>query len=71
MLERLGLQELVDETLTIKRIPRATSIYQFVLETVLAIYVGFARLNHIRFVAQDPEGERVAWAEHVLAVSMG
>jgi len=54
MLEKLGLQKLVDETLTIKRIPRAMTIYQFVLGMVLAIYVGFARLNHIRFVAQDP-----------------
>jgi Transposase DDE domain group 1 len=54
MLEKLGLQKLVEETLTIKRIPRAMTIYQFVLGMVLAIYVGFARLNHIRFVAQDP-----------------
>src|SRR5438105_487798 len=30
------------------------TIYQFVLGMVLALYVGFARLNHIRFVAQDP-----------------
>jgi Transposase DDE domain group 1 len=54
MLERLGLQKLVEETLTIKRIPRAMTIYQFVLGMVLSVYVGFARLNHIRFVAQDP-----------------
>src|SRR5467141_876176 len=54
MLERLGLQALVVETLTITRIPRAMTIYQFVLGMVLSIYVGFARLNHIRFVAQDP-----------------
>ncbi|PYX84610.1 MAG: hypothetical protein DMG70_05975, partial [Acidobacteria bacterium] len=27
---------------------------QFVLGMVLALYVGFSRLNHIRFVAQDP-----------------
>jgi hypothetical protein len=54
MLERLGLQKLVEETLLIKRIPRAMNIYQFVLGMLLSIYVGFARLNHIRFVAQDP-----------------
>src|SRR5260370_3363377 len=54
MLERLGLQKLVNETLTVTRIPRVMTIYQFVLGMVLAIYVGFARLNHIRFVAQDP-----------------
>ena len=54
MLERLGLQKLVEETLTITRIPRVMTIYQFLLGMVLSIYVGFARLNHIRFVAQDP-----------------
>ena len=30
------------------------AIYQFLLGMVLAIYVGFSRLNHLRFVAQDP-----------------
>jgi hypothetical protein len=54
MLEKLGFQKLVVETLTVKRIPRVMTIYQFVLGMVLALYVGFARLNHIRFVAQDP-----------------
>jgi hypothetical protein len=38
MLERLGLQKLVGETLTITRIPRAMTIYQFVLGMVLSIY---------------------------------
>lgn len=54
MLEKLGFQNLVAETLTVKRIPRVMTIYQFVLGMVLALYMGFARLNHIRFVAQDP-----------------
>src|SRR5215469_1793380 len=54
MLERLGFQQLVEETLTVKRIPRAMSIYQFVLAMVLAAYVGFSRLYHLRFVARDP-----------------
>ena len=54
MLEKLGFQKLVDETLTVKRIPRVMTIYQFVMAMVLAIYVGFSRLNHIRFVANDP-----------------
>src|SRR5487761_269309 len=38
----------------IHRIPRAMTIYQFLLGMVLAIYVGFSRLNHLRFIAQDP-----------------
>src|SRR5262252_6269030 len=54
MLERLGFQQLVEETLTVKRVPRAMSIYQFVLAMVLAAYVGFARLYHLRFVAREP-----------------
>src|ERR1019366_9563421 len=54
MLEKLGFQKLVKETLTIYRLPRVMTIYQFLLGMVLALYVGFSRLNHIRFVAQDP-----------------
>src|ERR1035437_4309586 len=54
MLEKLGFKKLVEESLTIRRIPRAMTIYQFLLGMVLAIYVGFSRLNHLRFVAQDP-----------------
>jgi Transposase DDE domain group 1 len=54
MLEKLGFQELVEETLTVKRRPRVMTIYQFVLAMVLALYIGFCRLNHLRFVAEDP-----------------
>jgi hypothetical protein len=43
MLERLGFEKLVNETLMVRRIPRVMTIYQFVLGMVLAIYVGFAR----------------------------
>jgi uncharacterized membrane protein (DUF485 family) len=49
MLERLGFEKLVNETLTVTRIPRVMAIHQFVLGMVLAIYVGFARLNHGQF----------------------
>src|SRR5260370_6076708 len=54
MLEKLDLKKVVEETLTIHRIPRVMTIYQFLLGMVLAIYVGFSRLNHLRFLAQDP-----------------
>jgi hypothetical protein len=30
------------------------SVFQFILAQVLAIYIGFARLHHVRFVARDP-----------------
>jgi Transposase DDE domain group 1 len=53
MLEKLKFQQLIEETVTVKRVPRAMSVYQFILSMVLAIYVGFSRLNHIRFVAKD------------------
>ena len=53
MLEKLGFQKLVEETLTVHRIPRVMTIYQFLLGMVLALYVGFSRLNHLRFVAHD------------------
>jgi len=54
MLEKLGFKKLVEETLSVHRIPRAMTIYQFLLGMVLALYVGFSRLNHLRFVAHDP-----------------
>jgi hypothetical protein len=54
MLEKLEFKKLVEETLTIHRIPRVMTIYQFLLGMVLGIYVGFSRLNHLRFMAQDP-----------------
>src|ERR1700747_3556255 len=54
MLEKLGFQQLVEETLTVKRATRVMAMYQFVLAIVLAIYVGFSRLHHLRFVAGDP-----------------
>jgi hypothetical protein len=54
MLEKLGFRELIQETLTVKRVTRAMSMYQFVLAMVLAGYVGFSRLNHLRLVAREP-----------------
>src|SRR5205807_4485508 len=54
MLEKLQFQQLVEETLTVKRVTRAMPWYQFVLGMVLALYVGFSRLQHLRFLARDP-----------------
>src|ERR1035437_6070138 len=54
MLERLGFQQLVEETLTVKRVTRAMSMYQSVLTMVLAVYVGFSRLHHLRFLKRGP-----------------
>ncbi len=54
MLEKLGFQSLVERTLTSKRIPRAMDLYRFVLGIVLGLYIGFPRLNQLRFIARDP-----------------
>jgi hypothetical protein len=54
MLEKLGFQRLVEETLTVKRRTKAMGRYQFVLAMVLACYVGFSRLFHVRFLEREP-----------------
>ncbi len=54
MLEKLGFQSLVEQTVTSKRIPRAMDLYRFVLGIVLGLYIGFPRLNQLRFIARDP-----------------
>src|SRR3982075_3994150 len=54
MLEKLGFQSLVEQTITSKRIPRAMDVFRFVLGIVLALYIGFPRLNQLRFIACDP-----------------
>src|SRR6266478_5472237 len=54
MLEKLEFQSLVEQTLTSKRIPRAMDLYRFVLGIVLGLYIGFSRLNQLRFIARDP-----------------
>ena len=54
MLEKLGFRQLVEETVTVQRKTRAMPMYQFVLAMVLACYVGFSRLFHLRFLKREP-----------------
>ena len=54
MLEKLGFQQLVEETLSIGRPTRVMPVYRFVLALVLTLYVGFSRLNHLRFLQREP-----------------
>ncbi len=54
MLEKLGFQELVEHTITCSRETRVMSLYKFVLGIVLGLYIGFPRLNQLRFIARDP-----------------
>ncbi len=54
LLEKLGFQQLVEETLKVKRQTRSMPAYQFILAMVLACYVGFSRLHHLRFLQREP-----------------
>lgn len=54
MLEKLGFEQLVVETLIVKRKTRAMPMYRFVLAMVLACYVGFSRLHQFRFLKREP-----------------
>ncbi len=53
MLEKLGFQQLLESTITSKRVTRVMSLYEFCLGLVLGFYVGFQRLNQMRFIARD------------------
>jgi len=54
MLEKIGFERLVNDAITVTRKPRTMTSYQFILAIVLGLYVGFARLNQLRFIAGDP-----------------
>jgi hypothetical protein len=54
ILEKVGFQEVVEETLTVATTTKVMSTYQFILAIVMGIYIGFARLNQRRYIARDP-----------------
>ena len=54
MLEKLGFQELIQEHVTIRRLTTSMPGFRFVLAMILALYVGFARLSHLDFLAREP-----------------
>lgn len=54
MLEKVCFQQRVEETVTLERATKVMTTYQFILAIVLGIYVGFTRLNQLRFIARDP-----------------
>ena len=54
MLEKLGFLDLVAETLTVKRTTKALTMPQFIVAMVLASYIGFSRLYHVRFLQREP-----------------
>src|SRR5579871_2800222 len=54
MLEKLQFQQLIEEHLTIRRVTTSMPGFRFVLAMVLALYVGFSRLNHLQFLQREP-----------------
>ncbi|MFN0101400.1 MAG: hypothetical protein ACKV2U_04835 [Bryobacteraceae bacterium] len=54
LLEKLEFVALVEELLTVNRIPRAMSVAKFFLTIVLGIYVGLTRLAHLQYISRDP-----------------
>jgi Transposase DDE domain group 1 len=54
LLEKLEFVPLVEEMLTVNRIPRAMGVAKFFLTIVLGIYVGLSRLSNLQYVARDP-----------------
>jgi hypothetical protein len=54
MLENLGFQQLIEEAVSVKRQTRSMPMFRFILGMVLACYVGFSRLSHLRFLKHEP-----------------
>ena len=54
MLEKIEFQKHVEQGVTVARVTKVMSAYQFILAIVLGIYVGFTRLNQLRFISRDP-----------------
>jgi len=54
MLEKLGFQELIEQQVTIKRLTTSMPGFRFVMAMILALYVGWSRLNHLQFLQREP-----------------
>jgi len=54
MLEKLQFQQLIEEHVRIKRLTTSMPGCRFVLAMMLALYVGFSRLNHLQFLQREP-----------------
>jgi hypothetical protein len=68
LLEKLEFLQLLWEKLTVKRQPASLSNGQFVMGTVLMIYLGFARLHHVRYVRDDEMVQEVLGSAGALPV---
>ena len=54
LLEKLQFQQLIEEHVTIQRLTTSMPGFRFVLGMILALYVGFSRLNHLQFLEREP-----------------
>ena len=54
MLEKLGFEGLIGEHVTITRLTTSMPGVRFVVAMILALHVGFSRLNHISFLGREP-----------------
>src|SRR5215831_9793238 len=54
MLEKLGFEQLIQQQVTIRRLTTSMPGVRFLVAMILALYVGFARLNHLRFLEREP-----------------
>ena len=54
MLEKIGFQKMVEENMTVDRNTKVMTTFQFILAIVMGIYLGFTRLNQLRYIASDP-----------------
>src|SRR5260370_41445757 len=54
VLEKLQFRELIEEHVTIKRLTTSMPGFRFVQAMILALYVGFSRLNHLPFLGREP-----------------
>src|SRR5215470_14755763 len=54
MLEKLQFQQLIEEHVTMKRLTTSMPGFRFIVAMILALYVGFSRLNHLQFLEREP-----------------
>jgi hypothetical protein len=54
MLENIGFQGILESSLVVDRITKSMPTHKFIQAIVLSSYLGFARLNQLRYIAQDP-----------------
>jgi hypothetical protein len=54
MLEKLQFQQLIEKHVTIQRLTTSMPGFRFVLTMVLALDVGFSRLNHMPLLGREP-----------------